>query len=128
MGVFDRQTATALRLIKKNGQLVTWNNYPENDTVGDTPWNGGSSTEPVQYKVYVAFFPTKSSIGQLMRMMRNSDVPTGNETGYMGRVNFKPSSKDTLVRADGAEYRIKNADPIDPNGEGVILYEIEFLE
>lgn len=127
MGVFDRQIATAQRLIKKYGEQVIWQSAPDSEDNGQ-PWNP-EPVEPVDHRVVVAFFPTNSSIGQLIRMMRNSDVPTGNELGYMAQVSgFVPSSLDTIVRKSGAVYRIKNIDPLDPNGEGVILYTLEFQE
>uniref|UniRef100_A0AAU6W1F2 Head-tail joining protein n=1 Tax=Pseudomonas phage Pavpe01 TaxID=3138545 RepID=A0AAU6W1F2_9VIRU len=128
MGVYDRQVATAKRLIAKYGELVTWNSYgasvPEDPA---EPWNP-TDIEPDKHTVRVAFFPTGSSISQLIRFMKNGDIETGNELGYMAQVPFVPSGKDTLTRTDGSEYRIKNIDPIDPNGEGVILYTVEFQE
>lgn len=129
MGVFDRQIATAKRLIAKYGETVTWHSAPPSvPTDDDTPWNGTDVAPIDRPGIKVAFFPTESSIGQLIRMMRNSDVPTGNELGYMAQVPFEVSSLDTLTRRDGSVYRIKNIDPLDPNGEGVILYTLEFQE
>ena len=129
MGVFDRQIATAKRLIAKYGEPVTWHSAPTSvPSDDDQPWNG-TDVKPIDRPgIRVAFFPTNSSIGQLIRMMRNSDIPTGNELGYMAQVPFEVSSLDTLTRRNGSVYRIKNIDPLDPNGEGVILYTLEFQE
>lgn len=128
MGVFDRQIATAKRLIAKYGETVTWNRYGESvPEETDEPWNA-TDIDPIQTPVKVAFFPTGSSISQLIRFMKNSDITTGNELGYMAQVPFVPSAKDTLTRKNGSEYRIKSIDPLDPNGEGVILYTLEFQE
>lgn len=128
MGVFDRQVATAKRLIAKYGEPVTWHSAPPSDAPDDQPWNG-TDVQPIDRPgIRVAFFPTNSSIGQLIRFMRNSDIPTGNELGYMAQVPFEVSSLDTLTRRNGSVYRIKNIDPLDPNGEGVILYTLEFQE
>lgn len=127
MGRYDRQISTAKRLIAKYGERVTWNSALPSVPVTDKPWES-NPVSTAAYDTTVAFFPTGSSIGQLIRFMKNGDIPTGNELGYMAQVEFTPSSLDTLTRSDGSVYRVKSIDPLNPNGEGVILYTLEFQE
>lgn len=125
MGVFDRQTATASRLITKYGQIVTWNQLSDGaPTDLDKPWKpGGVVTTP--QTATIVFLPDTKENKQLLRYLAGSLTLTGTLTGLMAQVDFTPKPKDIVIR-DGTQLVIKSIDILDPNGEGVILYFLEF--
>lgn len=125
MARFDRQVAMALRLIKKNGQLVVWRQLVDAIPDPSAPWK----TEPgtaVDNDVYIAFFTVDKDQREFIRYLTGTEVKIGDVLGYMGQVNFIPNPKDIVIR-DGVEYRILNLDLLSPNGQK-ILYTVEFLK
>lgn len=126
MARYKRQRETATRLIKKYGEQVTWNVSRETPS-NDQPWLGGT-VETIAKRPYVVFVTSSSQVKQLFQMMTGTDVPTGQNLGYMGPTDFEPTTLDTVVRSDGRTYRIKSIDPLKPNEEATILYTMEFME
>jgi len=124
MARFDRQIQTALRLIKKNGQLVQWKQTVKTVDTNE-PWIQ-EETELVLNDVYICFLPVNKEMRELIHYLKGSDVTTGNTLGLMGSVSFIPSSADIVVR-DGKELKIDNIDLLSPNGQN-ILYTIEFIK
>jgi hypothetical protein len=125
MGVFDRATATALRLIKKNGQSVVWrSNFDGSPIDSLKPWNKSDVT-PTDNNTVIVFLPIGARVERSTQRTQESDnVFTGYQYGYMGKVSFPISIKDVVIR-NGIELRIKSIDTLSPNGEQ-ILHEIEF--
>lgn len=124
MGQYDRQIATAKRLIAKYGQSVTWRQI-RNGAINNaaTPWKP-SASEVTEKTAQIAFFPYTTENKQLLRHLLGTEVPVGSLTGYMPSVDFEPALKDTVVR-DNKVLSIKSIDPISPNGQ-IILYTIQF--
>lgn len=124
MGVFDRQVATALRLISKNGQAVTWRSLVNGAPVdANKPWKPSAATG-TEHSVKIVFLPRKEQNEKSIQYMEKSEVPTGLLKGLMGQVDFVPKLKDVIIRGS-LQYEVETIDIIDPNGEGVILYTIE---
>lgn len=125
MAQFDRQIATAQRLIKKNGQQITWRKINDATPADpDAPWNGGTQTV-VEKQPFICFVPAKDSSTRIfMAYLAGTEVKTGRLAGLMGAVDFVPDDKDIVVR-DGVELRIDSIDKLSPNGQAV-LYMIEF--
>lgn len=125
MGVFDRQIATAKRLIEKNGQTINWVQRPAGTVDPDTPWLPTVGV-PVTYTPRIVFLPRSRLNYQLIRALNPNapEVPGGTLYGLMAQVSFTPSKDDVVVRA-GVEYRMIGIDPLSPNGE-IILYTIDF--
>lgn len=124
MGQFDRQIETAKRLIKKNGQLVTWRKLAATTPDASKPWLVAAST-PTDYEdVSICFLPPGRVTQELIHYIKGSDVTTGNVQGLMAAQAFEPDAKDVVMR-DGKTLRIKSIDPLAPNGQS-ILYTIEF--
>ena len=122
---YNRQIATVKRLIAKYGGLVKWQ---QNVVTPDenAPWKVSAEEEsPVEHDVYIAFIPVNRVGYELFRFMKNSEVETGTTKALMGAVDFEPSAKDTVL-SNGETLRIRNVDPIKPDGKTVILYQIEF--
>lgn len=120
MGKFDRQIATAKRLIQKNGQLVQWKRTVK-DLSTTNPWEQ-VETEPILNDVYICFLP---STDPWIKYIKGTDVTAGALYGLMGQTSFDLSSGDVVIR-DDKELRIKTIDKLSPNGQN-ILYTIEFV-
>lgn len=125
MGVYDRQTANALRMIAKYGESCTW--FANVDSVPpdpSKPWETGDD-EPVEHiGIKIAFFPLEIEQYKSYQVMTGTEVPTGVYIAYMGRVPFEVGIKDSIRRSDGKMLAIVNMNVVNPNGEGAILYEI----
>lgn len=126
MGVFDRQIASAKRLIAKNGQFVTWRSIGEPTPVDpNKPWDETTHTQ-TDSSVKIAFLPTDRIGAEFRNYLAGTSVPMGKELGYMAPVDFTPSLKDVVLRGS-EELSILKIDRIAPNGE-IVLYIIEFAE
>lgn len=123
MPVYSRQIATAQRLIKKKGQLVIWQKHSV--TVNDAqPWKVGNPVGAVPtFPVFIVFLPPKDAD---IHLLEGTTVPEGKPRGLMGAVTgFIPAIDDYVLR--GSEtLRIKDIVELNPNGESVILYKIDF--
>ena len=120
MGKFDRQIATAKRLIQKNGQLVQWKRTIKDISLTN-PWEQ-VETEPVLNDVYICFLP---STDPWIKYIKGTDVTADSLYGLMGQTSFGLSAADVVIR-DAKELRIKTIDKLSPNGQN-ILYTIEFV-
>lgn len=126
MAQFDRQIATAVRLIEKYGQAVTWT------TVNDgappdaaKPWKPAEAADTPN-EATICFVPVRDNDWRkLLAYLKGTEVPTGKLAGLMaGNVSFTPKLKDVVVR-DGVTLNVTNIDLISPNGQK-ILYILEF--
>lgn len=119
---FDRAIATALRLIKKNGQLVDW--LPQQKATDiDEPWKD-EATEIEPEKVYICFLPVDKEMQGFLTYLKGTEVPIGSMVGLMGAVDFEPALGDTVIR-DGNTLRPSYIELLSPNGQK-ILYTIGF--
>jgi hypothetical protein len=123
MARFDRQIATALRLIQKNGQAITWRSLT-NDPDPAEPWNAANTV--VEHSgIFICFVPVRDrETRKLFQYLTGMEVQVGQLAGLMGNVNFNPTAKDIVIR-DGVELRISNLDLLSPNGQK-ILWTLEF--
>lgn len=123
MARFDRQIATALRLIQKNGQQVTWRQLQRTED----PNEPGKVivAPPVDHSPFICFLPVNKENREFVNFLRGSnELKTGSVLGLMGNVSFEPSAADLVIR-DGKTLEILNYDLLSPNGQK-ILYTIEF--
>lgn len=123
MGIFDRQIETALRLIKKNGQSVTWRKTALSVADPDAPWLQlpGTITD---YTPHICFLPLDREGQDFLVALGNTEAITGSYYGLMGAVDFTPAIGDVVIR-DGVTLEIKSIDLLSPNGQK-ILYTIIF--
>lgn len=127
--VYERQIATARRLITAKGQLCTWR---EPGTVGGTP-NRPVPGTPIDKSVHIVFLnnTNREHLASFLSMIKDTEVPTGGLRGLMHAVDFTPSLMGQVARAStftGPVLRVddKNGiDKLDLNGE-VILYYVRF--
>lgn len=123
MARFDRQIATAIRLIKKNGQLVTWRQLQRTDVVGK-PWEV-TAAAPVDRDVYICFLPVDKDNKEFVSYLRGSnEIKIGSVIGLMGNVSFTPDASDLVIR-DNKQLEIFNVESLSPNGQ-IVLYTVEF--
>jgi len=124
MGVYDRQIATAKRLISQKGQSVTWRQLADGAPVDSSkPWKPSAAT-PTDNPVSIVFLPPLKENQELIRYLKGTEVPTGSVSGLMPAVTFAPAAKDVVIR-NSVELVVKSIDPLSPNGE-IILYFLEF--
>lgn len=127
MGVFDRQTATALRLIDRYGAAVTWRKFitPDDDNPAD-PTDPAEEDHPVK----IAFFTNNElSLFTTLSSLLGTEVPNGKMYGIMGHVDFIPQLTDLIVGSPFGDLRLlqdNGLDELNPNGEGAILYTLRF--
>lgn len=121
MGVYDRQIATALRLIERYGQVCEWHKDQVVPDDPNRPWLGGG-TVPDPHSPSIAFLPaTDGASGFGVSKFRGSDTEAAsfNTFGLMGAQDFTPEVTDRLVRG-GQPLVIVAVDTLAPNGEPVL--------
>lgn len=132
MGVYDRQIATATRLIAEKGQACLWR--VPGAAVGGTPASPGPAGPPTDYPVRVVFLSNTSreSLAGFLSMLANTEVPSGGMRALMsGDVPFTPALTHTLFKGEtdaAPELVLHDKNGIDllaPNGEP-ILYFLRF--
>lgn len=122
MGVFDRQIATALRLIAKNGAPCSWTKETVTNDVSE-PWIV-DDTDPESFTASLVFLPVDREGFETLRAMRETEIPGGHSLAYMGAVEFVPALNDIVTRtSDGEKFRVVFVDKIAPNGD-VIVYRM----
>lgn len=127
--VYERQIATASRLIKAKGQLCTWREPGDPTGTFAQPVAG----VPTDHAVHIVFLSNNSreSLSGLLSMMPDMDIPTSGVRGIMAAVNFTPTLRGKVTRGPVfAEPALglldKNGiDVLSPNGE-IILYYLRF--
>jgi hypothetical protein len=123
MAVYTRFIKTALRLIKKYGQIVDWT-IPLKQNDNTQPWLKLDGLPEIK-KPSIAFFTVDKEMKETFRYGEGfRDVAEGSLIGYMGAVDFEPSLNDSVFR-NGKTLQIKNIDCLNVNGE-IVLYTIEF--
>ena len=124
MGVFDRQVATARRLIERYGEACLWQKPGEKD-VDEKPWVGTSVDTPDPVPVKIAFFPNggDASIAAVIAMLGDTDVNIASEYGLMPAVDFDPATSDTLTDSTDRVVEIVKMTPLAPNGQ-IIFWKV----
>lgn len=129
MGVFDRQIASAKRMIAKYGEFCIFKQTGDGVPLDpEKPWEV-PETDPVDHtNIKIAFFGLDVEKYKMYQEMFGTEVPTGIYMAYMANVPFTPSLKDSIRRKSGAMLSIVNINVVNPNGEAAILYEIMVRE
>lgn len=122
-GVFDRATATALRLIDKFGAKCVWTKAGAQDEDAQ-PWRDVREGEPESFPVSIAFFSAKDlGYGSTLALaaMTGTEVPAHTQMGLMGAVSFDPELTDTLL-FDAKVIDVTQIDILAPNGVPVLYF------
>lgn len=123
MARFDRQIETALRLIKRNGQIVSWSQVVPGAPDPTKPWLPVGTTQTT-YTPFICFLPLDRDGKEFLMSVGGAEAVSGAYYGLMGNVGFVPNLKDTVTR-DGVKLEIASIDLLSPNGQK-ILYTIMF--
>jgi len=127
MGTFDRQIATAKRLIAKNGRTCVWRAL-DNGAPADAnkPWIKGEETTD-DNTVSIVFLPDTRSNLAFLQTLTDETINVGDDYGLMAAVDFVPTTRAQIYDETGVTLLrgIKSVDPLSPNGE-VILYTLRF--
>lgn len=123
MARFDRQIATALRLIAKNGRKVTWRQFQRTEDPNEP--GRVIASPPIDREATICFLPVDRDNKRFLQYIAGSnELKIGSEVGLMGQVEFTPDGADVVLR-DSETLQIANFDKLAPNGQN-ILYTIEF--
>lgn len=124
---YVRQIASAQRIIKKKGLLVTWNKHVV-VTDSTKPWK----TTPGVPQIYTAYIFLKSHSGggltALFHLMTGTEVPMGAPDAIMGAVPFTPELTDQVIAVIAGvtkTFVVKAIDIVMPDGNP-ILYKLQF--
>lgn len=127
--VFQRQIATATRLIAKYGQDCTWR---KTVVLGPPEKPTGQTVEDFPVKI-VFVNHKRERLLTALSMLKDTEIPSGGLLGLMAVVPFEPELVDAVYRginATGEQYGIDDENGIEklaPNGEGAILYKIRLV-
>lgn len=123
--LYKRMTQTALKLLKKYGESCTVaERVAVASTNPDKPWEVQNGAPVTHSGIKVAFFPMNQRQYKKAQLIAKTEIPIGYEMAYMGQVSFNPDTMTTVTRSNGHVYSIREYDSIDPDGSGVILYEL----
>lgn len=115
--MYDRQVATAKRLIAKYGAVVPVTTRVDVEDP-DKPWLN-TETE-VAHNAAVVFLPLTSGAMKSLGMINTTEVPVGAVLAYMGAVDFEVDLKTTFL-FEGKTWSMLNLDLLRPNGR-IILH------
>ena len=124
MGIFDRQIATAKRLIDRYGEDCVWQQPGERDP-DVKPWHGSNENAPDPIPVKIAFFPNggDTAMAAVIAALGDTDINVASEYGLMAAVDFDPATSDTLTDSNGNNVEIVKMTPLRPNGQ-IILWKL----
>lgn len=120
MGTYDRQIATAERLIREKGKAVQ---VVRQTTVTDPakPWEPGVPTEVLDdaYGVFLNF--NRVDMETMVKMSGASEVQTSDRKVLLAAaaVSGVPTTNDKLRDADG-DWSIEWVQVLSPNGENIL--------
>lgn len=115
--MYEKQIATAQRLIKKFGQSVTWR-ILQNVVDPAKPWNV-TELPGIDKTVHICFLPTDRAGFESLGLKRPADLPTTAVLALMGAVDFAPTLKDVVIR-NGQMLTIDYIDILAPNGKPIL--------
>ena len=126
MGQFDRQIATAQRLIAKNGRKCVWQQLVDGAPAdSDKPWLKGKDTTE-DHDVTIVFLPAKGANNAFLQALSDTPINVGEDYGLMAAVDFDPTNRAEIYAEDGTTLLrgVKTVDPLAPNGD-IILYTVQ---
>lgn len=126
MGTYDRQIATAKRLITAKGRACTWTQYDDGTPVdADMPWKPGDAAS-ASYSVPIVFLPTSQNLA-FLRALGVTDLPAGDDYGLMPSVPFTPTARAEVYDSTGTVLlrKVNSVNLLAPNGDS-ILYTVYF--
>lgn len=99
MDYYAGKIKLALRLIAKRGQPVTFRQIGQLVEDPDKPWET-SPAPSVDNPAMMAFLPVERVEWSTLQYVKETDIPEGYVTGYLGNTGFRPKLKDVIIRTD----------------------------
>lgn len=127
MAGYERQIATATRLIAAKGRACVWREQGEAPTDTGKPWGDHTPAVAADNDVSIVFLPHTSTSLATVRAIVGTDIPTGNDYGLMPAVGFTPTIDGTIHdKGTGDLLRsVLSITELAPNGDP-ILYVLTF--
>lgn len=124
MGVYDRQIATAQKLIQQKGEQSTLLRVAPT-AAGGMEWRPGAYPPPAELPVNAVWLNYNLKESGSMNAA-DSLIKVGDKKVLVAAVDVPGgiTVADRLRRLDGAVYNVQNVKLLDPNGEA-ILYELQ---
>lgn len=119
MSIYSTAIKTALRLIKRYGEAVTWVVEGTPTADGATPWITSDGAE-TSFSVSILY--TSHSDNPLAKLLPGTEIETGELQGLMPAVNFTPKVDDTVIRSNGTKLAIQSVRPLAPSGETILWF------
>jgi len=119
--MYERQIATAKRLIKEKGELCVWKKADRGVAVDPTePWNVPDVN--AEYPgTPICWLPVGNIGKESQSVTDDGETVKGYFKCLMGAVPFEVHKKDTVLRgSDNRLYRIESIDTINVNGETIL--------
>lgn len=127
MGTYDRQIATAKRLIAAKGRTCVWRALGDAaPTDGAKPWKKGEETTD-DSTVKIVFLPDTKTNLAFLQTLTTEPINVGDDYGLMAVGDFVPTTRAEVYDESGVTLLrgIKSVEPLAPNGE-VIFYTLRF--
>ena len=125
---YQRQAASADRMINKKGATVKFVSVPTVLVDPNKPWEPSSGVAVETNLKMVFLSPSSSGDSQLgkelLQFMQGTEVVTGQIRGYMGALGITPKISDKVIR-DSKTLIIKAVDTLKP-ADIAILHIVEF--
>lgn len=120
MAGYARQIATADRLIRKYGELVTFHRL--SDWTGDKPWKPSDDPTETDFEDVPIVYYTETGLGrELLAYFQGADVPAGQTLAMIpGNVAFNPQLKDTIDSPTMGLLKVLSNNPISPSGIPIV--------
>lgn len=118
MAKYDRQVATAKKLIKKYGSIEIFRQIRD---VADPekPWedDGKVTTDT---PVYMVFINDSTSLAEVFAAyLAGTTIADGSTVVYIADFGLQPTNKDVLIK-DGVEYRIESVETLKPATQTIL--------
>ena len=121
MGTYDRQVATAERLIREKGKPVQVVRQTTTQPDPDQPWLPGEPTTTIDdaYGVFLNF--NRKDMETLSKMQGASEIQVSDRKVLLAAaaVTASPTTTDLLRDEDG-DWSIESVQELAPNGESIL--------
>lgn len=118
MAKYDRQVATAKKLVRKYGSLETFRQIRD-ETDQEKPWEDGDPLN-TDKPVYMVFINDSTSISDVFAAyFSGTTIADGSTVVYIADFGIQPTNKDVLIK-DGVEYRIETIDTLKPARQTIL--------
>ena len=120
-GRYDRQIATAKRLIAKYGELCTVTVQGADMPDPAKPWIIIPGVPVVYQDVSIAFLPINKEQRESLIYRKGEEVAKSSTIGYMGVVLFEVDLTIIVTRKSGQQLFLNDIQDLNPNGDKILF-------